>query len=117
MVSRRKILSRSRDDLNLDSGGGGGGGPDHDDQSDQLINSFRNNNFVDQEDVWFHKDKLYSVSDPPPWTCRRCPRVKNFNDIGESLSILKKNETCKTSFYNYFLRSEKNSALISFHVF
>jgi hypothetical protein len=38
MVSRRKILSRSRDDLNLDA-------------------------FVQQEeDVWYQKDKLFRVS-------------------------------------------------------
>ncbi|KAL1396995.1 hypothetical protein pipiens_002599 [Culex pipiens pipiens] len=40
MVSRRKILSRSRDDLNLDS------------------------TFIaqeEEEDVWYQKDKLYKV--------------------------------------------------------
>lgn len=43
MVSRRRILSRSRDDLNLDSG----------------------NTFAppeEEEDVWYQKDKLYKVS-------------------------------------------------------
>lgn len=41
MVSRRRILSRSRDDLHMDS------------------------NFQppeDEEDVWYQKDKLYKVS-------------------------------------------------------
>jgi hypothetical protein len=41
MVSRRRILSRSRDDLNLDS------------------------TFVmqeEEEDVWYQRDKLYKVS-------------------------------------------------------
>jgi hypothetical protein len=43
MVSRRRILSRSRDDLNLDS------------------------TFVmqeEEEDVWYQRDKLYKVSRP-----------------------------------------------------
>ena len=42
MVSRRKILSRSRDDLNLD-------GP--------VPNSEQ-----DEEDIWYNKEKLYKVS-------------------------------------------------------
>ena len=64
MVSRRKILSRSRDDLNLDSDGRGrSSGPGDDDGGGEGANQmFRNNNFIEQEDVWFHKDKLYSVS-------------------------------------------------------
>jgi len=41
MVSRRKILSRSRDDLNLD----------------QPYNAQE-----EEEDVWYQKDKLYKVS-------------------------------------------------------
>jgi hypothetical protein len=40
MVSRRKILSRSTDDLNLE-------GPGINEQ--------------EEEDVWFHKEKLYKV--------------------------------------------------------
>lgn len=56
MVSRRKILSRSRDDLNLDTGPHGEEGDD----GGSPIGAFRNNNFIEQEDVWFHKDKLYS---------------------------------------------------------
>lgn len=40
MVSRRKILSRSRDDLNLD----------------------QNYAPQDEEDVWYQKDKLFKVS-------------------------------------------------------
>ena len=43
MVSRRKILSRSRDDLHLESGAHPGGEPE-------------------EEDIWFNKDKLYKVS-------------------------------------------------------
>ena len=43
MVSRRKILSRSRDDLNLDDGPGAP-------QQQQ-----------DEEDVWYQKEKLYKV--------------------------------------------------------
>lgn len=39
MVSRRKILSRSRDDLNLD----------------------QNYPPQDEEDVWYQKDKLFKV--------------------------------------------------------
>lgn len=42
MVSRRKILSRSRDDLHMDS-------------------TFQQPE--DEEDVWYQKDKLYKVSD------------------------------------------------------
>ena len=42
MVSRRRILSRSRDDLNLDS-------------------TF-NTQPEEEEDVWYNKDKLYKVS-------------------------------------------------------
>ncbi|KAL9701711.1 hypothetical protein quinque_005152 [Culex quinquefasciatus] len=45
MVSRRKILSRSRDDLNLDS------------------------TFIaqeEEEDVWYQKDKLYKVAKVAP---------------------------------------------------
>ena len=38
MVSRRKILSRSRDDLNMD-----------------------NSYFKEEEDIWYQKDKLYKV--------------------------------------------------------
>lgn len=41
MVSRRKILSRSRDDLNLE----------HQYQQQD-----------DEEDVWYQKEKLYKVS-------------------------------------------------------
>jgi len=41
MVSRRKILSRSRDDLNLDQ-------------------TFTQQE--EEEDIWFQKDKLYKVS-------------------------------------------------------
>ena len=43
MVSRRKILSRSRDDLHLDGGAHNPGEPD-------------------EEDIWFNKEKLYKVS-------------------------------------------------------
>lgn len=43
MVSRRKILSRSRDDLNLDGPMPGEGQP------------------PDEEDVWYQKEKLYKV--------------------------------------------------------
>ena len=42
MVSRRKILSRSRDDLNLDIGYG------------QQVE--------EEEDIWYQKDKLFKVS-------------------------------------------------------
>jgi len=41
MISRRRILSRSRDDLNMDSG-----------FAVQV---------EDEEDVWYNKDKLYKV--------------------------------------------------------
>ena len=44
MVSRRKILSRSRDDLNLD------------------CDSFRPGENKEEEDVWYAKEKLYKVS-------------------------------------------------------
>jgi len=43
MISRRRILSRSRDDLNLDSGIG---------FPVQV---------EEEEDVWYNKDKLYKV--------------------------------------------------------
>ena len=45
MVSRRKILSRSRDDLNLELAANQGG------------TSF----LRDEEDVWYQKEKLYKV--------------------------------------------------------
>lgn len=44
MVSRRKILSRSRDDLNLEQ--------QYQQQQQQ----------DDEDDVWYHKEKLYKVS-------------------------------------------------------
>lgn len=44
MVSRRKILSRSRDDLNLEQQY----------QQQQMQE--------DEDDVWYQKDKLYKVS-------------------------------------------------------
>ena len=50
MVSRRKILSRSRDDLNLDGGEGGGRNGAPGGGGDQ-----------DEEDVWYHKEKLFKV--------------------------------------------------------
>lgn len=43
MVSRRKILSRSRDDLNLE-------------HHHQYVTQ------DDEEDIWYQKDKLYKVS-------------------------------------------------------
>jgi len=43
MISRRRILSRSRDDLNLDTGVG---------FPVQV---------EEEEDVWYNKDKLYKV--------------------------------------------------------
>ena len=62
MVSRRKILSRSRDDLNLDSDNL----QDSDPNGDLNPYTYRNNrriNLMDPEDdVWYHKDKLYKVS-------------------------------------------------------
>lgn len=44
MVSRRKILSRSRDDLNLDQ-------------------AYLQQQQEEEEDVWYNKDKLFKVSD------------------------------------------------------
>lgn len=43
MVSRRKILSRSRDDLNLE-------------------HQYHQQQQEDEEDIWYQKDKLYKVS-------------------------------------------------------
>lgn len=43
MVSRRKILSRSRDDLNLDQ-------------------AYLQQQQEEEEDVWYQKDKLFKVS-------------------------------------------------------
>lgn len=43
MVSRRKILSRSRDDLNLEQ-------------------QYQQQQQEDEDDVWYQKDKLYKVS-------------------------------------------------------
>lgn len=43
MISRRRILSRSRDDLNLDAGAG---------FPVQV---------EEEEDVWYNKEKLYKV--------------------------------------------------------
>lgn len=48
MVSRRKILSRSRDDLNLE----------HQYQQQD-----------DEEDIWYQKDKLYKVSSNFCFSC------------------------------------------------
>lgn len=42
MVSRRKILSRSRDDLNVEK--------------------TYMKQIEDEEDVWYHKEKLFNVS-------------------------------------------------------
>ena len=42
MVSRRKILSRSRDDLNLDQ-------------------AYLQQQQEEEEDVWYNKDKLFKV--------------------------------------------------------
>lgn len=44
MVSRRKILSRSRDDLNLDQ-------------------AYLQQQQEEEEDVWYNKDKLFKVSE------------------------------------------------------
>jgi len=58
MVSRRKILSRSRDDLNLDSDNL----QDSDPNGDLNPYNYRNNrriNLDTEDDVWYHKDKLY----------------------------------------------------------
>ena len=44
MVSRRKILSRSRDDLNLD------------------LDLAYTQQMDDEEDIWYQKDKLFKVS-------------------------------------------------------
>lgn len=72
MISRRRILSRSRDDLNLDSGVG---------FPVQV---------EEEEDVWYNKDKLYKV--------RRvyhnihfvvCFYFKVVNDIFVRLNVLK----------------------------
>ena len=60
MVSRRKILSRSRDDLNLDSDNL----QDSDPNGDLNPYNYRNNrriNLDTEDDVWYHKDKLYKV--------------------------------------------------------
>ena len=67
MVSRRRILSRSRDDLHMSNGneeeqqqnghghGGNGGMRGH--PMRNVANYFR-----DEEDVWYLKEKLYRVS-------------------------------------------------------
>ena len=64
MVSRRRILSRSRDDLHMNGNagegdGGVGGGP-----GGMRGHPMRNvaNYFRDEEDVWYLKEKLYRVS-------------------------------------------------------
>lgn len=51
MVSRRKILSRSRDDLNTEQ---------------QYVPE-------DEEDVWYQKDKLFKVSMVRMYTCEFLP--------------------------------------------
>ena len=48
MVSRRKILSRSRDDLNLEA-------PPPE----------------EEEDIWYNKDKLYKVSQSLLFNCSK----------------------------------------------
>lgn len=59
MVSRRKILSRSRDDLHLDSENL----QDSDPNADLNPYNYRNNRRINlqdpEDDVWYHKDKLY----------------------------------------------------------
>ena len=60
MVSRRRILSRSRDDLHMSANGG---------EADEAAGGARGhpmrnvaNYFRDEEDVWYLKEKLYRVS-------------------------------------------------------
>merc|ERR1712226_1161377 len=59
MVSRRKILSRSRDDLHLDSDNL----QDSDPNADLNPYNYRNNRRINlqdpEDDVWYTKDKLY----------------------------------------------------------
>lgn len=55
MVSRRRILSRSRDDLHMDT-------------------TFQPPE--DEEDVWYQKDKLYKVNF---YNCISCARYMVFN--------------------------------------
>ena len=68
MVSRRRILSRSRDDLHMSNG-------NEEEQQQNGHNSHNNggmrghpmrnvaNYFRDEEDVWYLKEKLYRVSE------------------------------------------------------
>ena len=59
MVSRRRILSRSRDDLHMSANGG-----EADEAGGTRGHPMRNvaNYFRDEEDVWYLKEKLYRVS-------------------------------------------------------
>ena len=67
MVSRRRILSRSRDDLHMSNGNeeeqqqNGG----HNGNGGMRGHPMRNvaNYFRDEEDVWYLKEKLYRVSE------------------------------------------------------
>lgn len=66
MVSRRKILSRSRDDLNLE----------HQYQQQD-----------DEEDIWYQKDKLYKVSKKSYKTFRLLYDVFFYPDESETVSV------------------------------
>ena len=52
MISRRRILSRSRDELMMNGANGNGNGNQYPDNY---------NPYEDEEDVWYSKDKLMKV--------------------------------------------------------
>ena len=69
MVSRRRILSRSRDDLHMSNGNEEeqqqNGGHNGHNNGGMRGHPMRNvaNYFRDEEDVWYLKEKLYRVSE------------------------------------------------------
>ena len=84
MVSRRKILSRSTDDLNLEAPG---------------------LNEPEEEDVWFNKDKLYKVGKDQQF------RALNFLTI--SLNFLKVGPTPASFSISFCLFAHKLIFVVS----
>lgn len=64
MVSRRKILSRSRDDLHMAAGAAGAGaaGASNGAGAQPGLGGYFGFTPKEEEDVWYQKEKLYRVS-------------------------------------------------------
>ena len=89
MVSRRKILSRSRDDLNLDDDFGG----------KQLTAHF-------QDDTWYSKEKLYKVCIRNKGFMKQCMHLIPFQDHVEE--ILRKWEAIDDEIWAKVIVLERN---------